>query len=112
MALKPGKPEWRRVPCNARNELMPRATGAVEKAVPCQNGCCTPTLLEGTAYGSPDQGPPPAAGRPLVAGLLEEFSHPGPVEASPGRAPPAGLAPLGHPALGPHPPGSHLVVWR
>src|SRR6266540_2944465 len=98
---------------NARNESMSSRTDSAKKAVPCQNGFCTPTLLQGTAYGSLVEDTPPAPHRPLAAGFLEEFSHPGPVETSPsGPRHAARLAPLGHATADPHPARPHLVLRR
>src|SRR5207237_1369016 len=98
---------------NARNEPMPLITSAAEKAVPCQNGFCTPTLLEGTAYGSLVEDMPPAPRRAFVAGFLEEFSHPCPVETSPpGPFPAPDRAALGHAAAGPDLAGPHVGLRR
>src|SRR5438552_16746190 len=101
-----------RVPPNARNASMIVTTGAAAKAVPCQNRLCTQTLLEGTAYDSRVERRPPAPGGPLAVGFLEEFSHPGSVEASPGRPPRTRFAALGYPAVGADAAGADLGLWR
>src|SRR5947209_2021249 len=97
---------------NARNAKMSLATRAAEKAVPCQNGFVTRTLLEGTACVAPPEAPPPAPLRALAGGLLEEFSHPRPLEASPRRPPRPRQPALGYPAPDPDLAGLHLGLRR